>query len=68
MIKYIKTIGILALAGVFGLANPLGQAAMEFALRGNHDEQLKETSKETNLDWQRGFCLIHPFLNVIGVE
>jgi len=48
--------------------NPLGQAAMEFALRGNHDEQLKETSKETNLDWQRGFCHIHPFLNVIGVE
>ena len=24
--KYIKTIGVLALAGVFGLANPLGQA------------------------------------------
>ena len=27
MKKYIKTIGILALAGVFGLAKPIGQAA-----------------------------------------
>ena len=27
MNKYIKTIGVLALAGVFGLAKPIGQAA-----------------------------------------
>ena len=27
MKKYIKTIGVLALAGVFGLAKPIGQAA-----------------------------------------